>query len=364
MLRSGQLHYYDRWSSQLASKLRLQSGRALAAPRSAPPPPHRLTLYEYEASPWCRLVREQLTVLDLRARIRPCPRQTLWAEGAHSLEARFRPEALRRWDGTGAGTSGALTFPLLVDDTKQTHRGVGDTNHSRGAKDESSVVIMESYKIIQYLWKTYGRSVLPTDARHRRPDQRANDGRLPFVARFLSLAAPSYLRPFPRCGLMRTPSSFDSRSSLTLYQTEGCPASRLVREVLCTLELPYLSVPFGEGGSHHHRITAISASDSNACSGDNTNIHDTDLWADAPILLVGGDGSSSRTTTTLIGAEECCDFLWKRHTAEDGVSGSKKPSWLDPAPSPNMGRNGSFSVGAYAAVLRGAEHFVPPETMR
>ena len=152
--------YCDRWSSRLASELRLRSGRTLAAPRAAPPPRHVLTLYEYEASPWCRLVREQLAVLDLRATVRPCPRQTLRAEGAFSPASRFRPAARRLWDDARDGAAGPLTFPLLVDETESTCRSNGQ-EQGGGAKEDGPIVITESYKIVQHLWATYGRSVLP-----------------------------------------------------------------------------------------------------------------------------------------------------------------------------------------------------------
>ena len=63
---------------------------------SPPPPNHDLTLYEFEGSPWCRLVREYATVLDLTLQIRPCPRQTLlYGEGSFTSESRFRPDAMK-----------------------------------------------------------------------------------------------------------------------------------------------------------------------------------------------------------------------------------------------------------------------------
>lgn len=68
-----------------------------------------------EASPWCRLVRKHTTILGLAMRIRPCPRQTLFLEGAFDVSSRFRPEAmthLKRYCDTDE-----LTFPLLVDET-------------------------------------------------------------------------------------------------------------------------------------------------------------------------------------------------------------------------------------------------------
>ena len=61
----------DRATSRLASLIRLRNGGALAV-RSGPAPTPRLVLYEYEASPYCRRVREALCVLGLAVEVRRC----------------------------------------------------------------------------------------------------------------------------------------------------------------------------------------------------------------------------------------------------------------------------------------------------
>ncbi|KAL3926594.1 MAG: hypothetical protein SGBAC_013411, partial [Bacillariaceae sp.] len=95
-------------------------GRAAARRTSpVPPPEHELILYEYEASPWCRIVREYLTILDLKVQIRPCPRQTLFMEGAYNKESRFRPEAMQYLKSSSSShPTEDMTFPILVDCTK------------------------------------------------------------------------------------------------------------------------------------------------------------------------------------------------------------------------------------------------------
>jgi glutaredoxin len=60
-------------------------------------PKKRLELYEFEACPYCRKVREALSILDLEAMIYPCPKGG----------ARFRREVERR--------GGKAQFPYLVD---------------------------------------------------------------------------------------------------------------------------------------------------------------------------------------------------------------------------------------------------------
>ena len=58
-------------------------GGALVA-RVAAQPPAPIVLYEFEACPFCRLVREAFSALHLDVEIRPCPK------GGE----RFRPEAM------------------------------------------------------------------------------------------------------------------------------------------------------------------------------------------------------------------------------------------------------------------------------
>jgi glutathione S-transferase len=215
-----------------------------------------------------------------------------------------------------------LTFPLLVDQTTD---------------NDDPVVICQSYEIIQHLWENYGKSVLPSTSEPR-PDQRVNAACIPFPIRFLSLAGPSYLRPFPTCGLLQTPSTMYDRASLILYQAEGCPESRLVREVLCTLELPYKSVSAGKGTS--------------------TPFFDDDDDDELPVLVV-------EDTMTLQGAKSCTDYLWERYLdPKNNNNESSLPSWFDPVPTSNVGRAGSFSVGAYTAFLKASRALVPPQSLK
>src|ERR1041385_5373525 len=60
-------------------------------------PEKRLELYEFEACPYCRKVREALSILDLEAVVYPCPKQG----------PRYRREVERR--------GGKQQFPYLVD---------------------------------------------------------------------------------------------------------------------------------------------------------------------------------------------------------------------------------------------------------
>ena len=339
------------------------------APRTAPPPDHHLILYDFEASPWCRLVREYATILDLTLEVRPCPRETLfYGEGAYGPSSRFRPEAMdrcrrrnRRRNGDDTDDGGYdddddhLTFPLLVD---RTNAGETTTNE----KDPDGVVILtESYEILSHLWDSYGQSVIAGEEKdhRRRPDQVVNAPSRSFGARFLSLAGPSYLRPWPRCGLMRLPSRphpSAAGATLTLYQAENCPDSRLVREVLCGLEVPYRSVPMAEGSSN-----ALPEH----CTGSGPTP------AEIPVLRVettAAECGASGGAKHLVGADDCVDYLVGAYYHCPSPNNKGGPSWFDPVPGGNLGRDDGrlgFSVvtAAISAVRKGREALVPERAM-
>ena len=173
-------------SSVLASQLRGWRGTAAYRP-AAKQPERLLELYEYEGCPYCRLVRETLTELDLDAQVYPCPKGG----------TRFRPKAKE--------LGGKRQFPYLVDP-------------NTGAK------LYESADIIAYLRKTYA-------GREGRP------GLLDRPIKVATSMLASGLRPAR--GLRARPSKAPGKP-LELFSFESSPFSRLVREVLCELELPYL----------------------------------------------------------------------------------------------------------------------------
>src|SRR5687768_15902694 len=63
---------WDFTTSYTASVLRGGLGRFLVP--LGPRPEKLLEVYEFEACPFCRRVREALTILDLDAKIFPCPK--------------------------------------------------------------------------------------------------------------------------------------------------------------------------------------------------------------------------------------------------------------------------------------------------
>ncbi|MBI2382676.1 MAG: glutathione S-transferase N-terminal domain-containing protein [Gammaproteobacteria bacterium] len=182
-------HSVEVSASLLASQMRGWRGTAAFRP-ALKQPEKPLELYEFEASPYCRLVREALTELDLDAAIYPCPKGG----------TRFRPRAVE--------LGGKSQFPFLVDPN------TGRRMH-------------ESADIVRYLADTY-------DGRVRGPAGLARQ--LAVGSSYLASAmrAPGRIR-----GMKARPSRAPQQP-LELYSFESSPYSRLVREVLCELELPYL----------------------------------------------------------------------------------------------------------------------------
>ena len=174
----------DVLNSSLTSTLRLWRGTN--ARGSARQPAKHLKLYEFEACPYCRLVREALTELDLDALIYPAP---------HGGK-RFRPKV--------AELGGKQQFPFLVDPN------TGESMYESGA-------------IIDYLYRRYGGRAAPTRLLR------------PFDVTSSVVAG----MPRVRAGAQARPSQAPKRP-LELFSFESSPYSRRVRELLCELELPYL----------------------------------------------------------------------------------------------------------------------------
>ena len=146
-----------------------------------------LVLYEFEGCPFCRKVREALTDLAIDVHLKPSPK------GGR----RFRPVVIQQ--------GGKAQFPFLID-------------------PNAGIEIFESDAIIKHLYARYGK--------RRRP--------------FLLSLGPlsdlmSQLSMIPRLGrgvLVRA--SRAPAQPLELHGYEASPDSRLIRELLCCLEQPYL----------------------------------------------------------------------------------------------------------------------------
>jgi glutathione S-transferase len=167
-----------------ATLARVGTGAQVGALGARPERP--LELYEFEACPFCRKVREALSILDLDANVFPCPKNG----------PRFRVEVQRR--------GGKAQFPWLVD-------------------PNSGQEMYESDAIVRYLFERYG------------------DGHVPLalglgVLTDVSAQLASLWRP--GFGAFYRPARAPAQP-LELWSFEASPFCRLAREKLCVLELPY-----------------------------------------------------------------------------------------------------------------------------
>lgn len=178
------LRSIDLATSALVSLTRFRSGNAVG-PIGARPE-HPLQLYEFEACPFCRKVREALSILDLDVIVLPCPKNG----------PRYRAEAEIR--------GGKTQFPFLVD-------------------PNTGVECYESDAIVEYLFEHYGET---------RPPRLLRPGPLNDATTMAANLWRPGLGAFYRNA--RPPAEL-----LELYGYEASAACRLVRERLCCLELPY-----------------------------------------------------------------------------------------------------------------------------
>jgi glutathione S-transferase len=172
-------------TSLAATLARLGSGSRVGALGARPE--RLLELYEFEACPYCRKVREALSILDLDALVHPCPKRG----------PRFRERVKRE--------GGKALFPYLVD-------------------PNAGIALYESDAIVRHLFERYG------------------DGRVPALLALgpltnASAGLASLVRP--AAGARYVPAREPDRP-LELWSFEASPFCRIAREALCELELPYV----------------------------------------------------------------------------------------------------------------------------
>jgi len=158
-------------------------------------------LYEFEACPFCRKAREAITALDMVVDIYPCGRGS-----------RHRADAV--------ALGGKEQFPLLVD---------GDA------------VMYESQDIVDYLAKKQGVD----------PEALVDAGG----------PLPSMITTALRFG--RGASVYEAAGAapeklLELYSYDGNQFCRLVREVLCELDLPYRLYSAGKGSPRREELVNLA----------------------------------------------------------------------------------------------------------
>ena len=173
-------------TSFLSTVARGTGGLSCGAAHLGKRPGKMLELYEFEACPFCRKVREMLSFLDLEALVHPCPKGG----------TRYRAHV--------GATGGKEMFPWLVD-------------------PNTGAALYESSDIVRYLAKTYGDGTVPLGL---------SLGPVPIVtgsvASLLRGGSGGRVRP------SRAPAE-----PLDLWSFEASPYCRIARESLCELELPY-----------------------------------------------------------------------------------------------------------------------------
>ena len=193
----------DLTTSFAATAARLGAGMTVAGTGKRPAEP--LSLYEFEACPFCRKVREALSILDLDAMVYPCPKGG----------PRYREEVKRR--------GGKAQFPYLVDP---------NTGQAMYESDRHRALPVHHVR----------RRHRAVGARPRAGDRRDGDARLDVAHRSgTDLSA----RPSPE-------------KPLELWSFEASPFCRLVREELCSLELPYRLHNVAKGSAQREAFVARS----------------------------------------------------------------------------------------------------------
>jgi glutathione S-transferase len=192
-------------TSYMASGLRFGLGMsARSAVGARARPEEMLELYEFEACPFCRKVREGLTAFDLSAVVYPCPRGS-----------RYRDQVIAR--------GGKTMFPFLVD-------------------PNTGKEMYESDDILRYLAVTYGHGDVPFGL--------ALGPVTAVTSSFASLVRPSRGRSARAAKAPAEP--------LDLWSFEASPYCRIVREVLCELTLPYRLHNVGGGSAGRAAFTEMS----------------------------------------------------------------------------------------------------------
>ncbi len=196
------------WSGALIEgyRVRLEDGKVTETSASLPKTRPRLPLrlFEFEACPFCRKVREAVTMLDLDVLVFPCPKGGVV----------YREYVKEK--------GGQAMFPYLQDP-------------NTGFKG------YESADIVKYLYSTYG----------------PQGGRVPFsISSTFTAAIASQLRGGK--GRARVSRTVPAKKALELYGYEASPFSKVVRERLSELELAYMLYTTPRGSPTREKLKDLT----------------------------------------------------------------------------------------------------------
>ncbi|XP_042376193.1 uncharacterized protein LOC121969933 isoform X1 [Zingiber officinale] len=168
-----------------------------------------LQIYEFEACPFCRRVREAMTELDLTVEVYPCPKGSL-----------HHRELVR-------SIGGKEQFPFLVD-------------------LNTGVSMYESSDIVKYLFQQYGQGRKPTFGL--------------LESTMFTGWVPTLLRSGRGMTLWENAAATQPSLKLELFSYENNMYSRIIREALCELEIPYVLHNVGEGSAKLKLLLQMSGS--------------------------------------------------------------------------------------------------------
>lgn len=165
-----------------------------------------IILYEFEGCPFCRKVREAVSILSLEVTFRPCPQG----------ETRYREEVKTQYGDESS------TFPFLLD-------------------PNNGVQMFESDDIIAYLYSVYGTT------KSKIPKTLAPDNPLVPISAGLGM--------LPRLGKGATHrASNPPEEPLIFWAYEGSPFCKIVRERLVELGLPHTQISCPRGSYNRERL--------------------------------------------------------------------------------------------------------------
>jgi len=197
-------------------------------------PKDLITLYVKESCPFSRKVREAFSMLDLDAKIKPCP-----IEGT-----KFRPELVQK--------GGKEQVPFMMDP---------NTNKN----------MYESKDIVEYIYNTYGPGAKEIPLLMQEGFIGTGSSRLATLSRALPWHGLFQYKGDDATSLSSLiPEKVSSTSNETepihppvpkpiqLYSMEGSPFCRMVREALDSLEIPYIVHNVAKGSPRRDEFVKIS----------------------------------------------------------------------------------------------------------
>jgi glutathione S-transferase len=177
-----------------------------------------LVMYEFEQCPFCRKVREAVSILGLTVTYKPCP-----PNGRI-----YRPE-IKAHFGQKA------TFPFLQD-------------------PNTGIQMFESDAIIDYLFRTYGSEgpTIPWTLTPNNPlvPLSASLGLLPGGGGATRNSNPPTTIDIKGSGTTTT----TNNNSIEVWSYEGSPFCKLVKERLCELEIVHTQISCPRGSLNRQRM--------------------------------------------------------------------------------------------------------------